>query len=549
MTPPPLLLTLAVAVFGVACTIPKTDDENTDLPTDSDSDVETDTEPTDDTDGPTDDTDVDPTDDTDVDPTDVTDVDPTDVDPTDVDPTDISDTGFSPIDPALACGSTTEVLLADGTSGLVKCEDGAIDREASPNVPLPTDLKLCGGDEDSFSCKSDLDCTAGPNGVCTHEEFFSPWDTGAGPTTSCGCTYACQDDADCAAGEACLPGGVDPNGPAVATCVPADCTTSADCLSGYCGLSSYSNGCGYEFRFECRTEDDLCHGDAECPSGQCAVESFGPNADIWTCPWENCAIGRPIRGEEGELLADLTDRADWCDAPSLADDDTLTADPLVVGQWWADVAAHEHASVASFSRFSLQLMGLGAPPELLRLSLEAASDEIRHATAAYAIASSLLGRSVGPAALPVDRAVPAWDAATILREVIVEGCIGETLAAAEATASLERVIDPAIRAALSAVAVEETRHAALAWKTVRWLLAHDPSLRAAAVAALHQAIGDAGGVVPGLDGAEALGVLSSAARTHVRREALLTVVAPLATALFQAPADITGWTVAAVAQA
>ena len=50
---------------------------------------------------------------------------------------------------------------------------------------------------------------------------------------------------------------------------------------------------------------------------------------------------------------------------------------LALGAWWAEIAALEHASVASFARFTLQLLSLGAPPELLADVGQASADEIR----------------------------------------------------------------------------------------------------------------------------------------------------------------------------
>jgi hypothetical protein len=46
---------------------------------------------------------------------------------------------------------------------------------------------------------------------------------------------------------------------------------------------------------------------------------------------------------------------------------------------WQQQALGEHASIASFNAFSLQLMVNGAPPSLLRAASKAADDEVRHA--------------------------------------------------------------------------------------------------------------------------------------------------------------------------
>jgi hypothetical protein len=46
---------------------------------------------------------------------------------------------------------------------------------------------------------------------------------------------------------------------------------------------------------------------------------------------------------------------------------------------WQQQALGEHASIASFNAFSLQLMVNAAPPSLLRAASKAADDEVRHA--------------------------------------------------------------------------------------------------------------------------------------------------------------------------
>lgn len=69
--------------------------------------------------------------------------------------------------------------------------------------------------------------------------------------------------------------------------------------------------------------------------------------------------------------------------------------------FWTRVGLMEHASVAAFSRFSLQLMALGAPSDLLQKSHEAAADEIRHARDAFALAGHYAGRPVGPGVMPM----------------------------------------------------------------------------------------------------------------------------------------------------
>ena len=154
------------------------------------------------------------------------------------------------------------------------------------------------------------------------------------------------------------------------------------------------------------------------------------------------------------------------------------------GQGALPVAALEHASVASFARFTLELLALGAPPDLLAAAQQAGLDEVEHARLAYALASRFAGRPLGPgplctADLALDRPLAAFVTA-----LVHEGCIGETLGAAEAELLAEHA-DPGLATLLRRIATDETGHAALAWQTLRWLHdRHGEVVRQAARAAL-----------------------------------------------------------------
>jgi hypothetical protein len=144
---------------------------------------------------------------------------------------------------------------------------------------------------------------------------------------------------------------------------------------------------------------------------------------------------------------------------------------------WLRAAAAEHASVAAFSRLSLELMRLGAPPELLADVHDAARDEIRHAQAAYTLASAYAGTDLGPGALPLpDRLPLASSVEALARDVAAEGCRDETLAALLAAEAAASATDPAVRQVLDEVARDEARHAALSWRILQWCLAEAPEV-------------------------------------------------------------------------
>ncbi|HET9955312.1 MAG TPA: hypothetical protein VFQ61_12445 [Polyangiaceae bacterium] len=134
---------------------------------------------------------------------------------------------------------------------------------------------------------------------------------------------------------------------------------------------------------------------------------------------------------------------------------------------WSNAARFEHASIASFSRFSLELMAVGAPPEFLVGAHRAALDEIRHAELSFALASVYAGKALGPAALPMDRVnFGPYELASIVEHTVEEGCVMETLAALEAQAALERAEPKAVQHVLSVVTRDEQAHATLAFRFV-----------------------------------------------------------------------------------
>src|SRR6185503_716009 len=101
----------------------------------------------------------------------------------------------------------------------------------------------------------------------------------------------------------------------------------------------------------------------------------------------------------------------------------------------------EHASIASFARFVLVLLAVGAPADLVAGAQQALADEVEHARACFSLASRFAETPLGPAPLRIDGALEAPTLARAAADAVVEGCIGETLAAAQAAAQLEVAVD------------------------------------------------------------------------------------------------------------
>jgi hypothetical protein len=125
-------------------------------------------------------------------------------------------------------------------------------------------------------CATDADCTELPHGFCQvgYSDGF-PY---------CECSYGCTTDAECGAGKICLCGG------AIGKCVPATCTSDADCASGLC--ASYNDysidyNCGMT-RFACQSLADECASHLDCPGeGLLCLYQNGRRV----CGDEDCVIG------------------------------------------------------------------------------------------------------------------------------------------------------------------------------------------------------------------------------------------------------------------
>lgn len=138
---------------------------------------------------------------------------------------------------------------------------------------------------------------------------------------------------------------------------------------------------------------------------------------------------------------------------------------------WLTAALDEHASIGSFARFSLHLLGVGAPPTLLEAAHRAGIDEIEHARLCFRLASAYAGEPLGPGPLPVGGDLLGdVDLVSMAVATALEGCVEETLAAIEAQYAAGVATEPAVRHYLEVIAADEGRHAELAWATVRWAL-------------------------------------------------------------------------------
>ncbi len=180
-------------------------------------------------------------------------------------------------------------------------------------------------------------------------------------------------------------------------------------------------------------------------------------------------IGRPLRASDGSWITSTAIASSaWREEKNVASEvDDVRA------EFWANGGRLEHASVAEFSRVALALLALGAPPDLIAEAHCAALDEIDHAKTCFELASRFAGRDIGPGALDVSRASSDISIASLVRDALHDGCLGESAAALELYEMARAETDDAIAHAIDKMAVDEERHASLAWRIVDFAMSRD----------------------------------------------------------------------------
>lgn len=141
---------------------------------------------------------------------------------------------------------------------------------------------------------------------------------------------------------------------------------------------------------------------------------------------------------------------------------------------WTDAALDAHRAVATYARFALQLMSLGAPPQLLHGCSQAMQEEVAHAQACFSLARRYATAEVGPAPVPMSTLSSDNDVTAIVLEVVQRGCIAEAVSALSAREALEHCQDPAAREVLLRHHSAKAQQAQLAWRFVAWALRGAP---------------------------------------------------------------------------
>ncbi|TPV92410.1 MAG: ferritin-like domain-containing protein [Myxococcales bacterium FL481] len=201
--------------------------------------------------------------------------------------------------------------------------------------------------------------------------------------------------------------------------------------------------------------------------------------DLCCYHWFEYCSGRALVADGGALVSTLVD-ADALDGwasfelppPEPWEDHLDERTRRALAQAWARDALHEHASIASFARATMELIAVGAPADLVAATQRAGLDEVVHTRACLALARRYGGAAQRPAALP-PLSPRASELTRLASDTFLEACLGETIAALRAQRQLNACESAAACRVLALIAEDEAEHAAVGWATLRWAMAQD----------------------------------------------------------------------------
>jgi hypothetical protein len=139
--------------------------------------------------------------------------------------------------------------------------------------------------------------------------------------------------------------------------------------------------------------------------------------------------------------------------------------------------------VPAFLQLAAELLAHDAPLSLVERALDAACDEVRHASACAAMASRLLGYHVWPT-LPELRSRPTPSLVRLAVESWLDGCLGEGAAAKRAARDALAAGEGRTRGVWARIAEDESRHAELGWDILGWTVARAGSAARDAIGAV-----------------------------------------------------------------
>lgn len=381
--------------------------------------------------------------------------------------------GAGGTDPGPRKPTCTMPKVSDYDPNIVECAEGYSYRKSAGTCAVDPELAkqqraLPGGESTDCSMDGSV-CDAFPFGYCN-----------ATPPIPPSCMQGCAGDEDCGSGFKCRCVGTN-----VGRCVNDACDSDADCEDGYhCTAEGFS--CGGPVTYRCQTAKDECFSDGDC--GDQLQRACMDQGDGHRACAARPACGRPFLVQAEARVAPLQADSRWGKLPSCAPrlDNLSVFERAEQADHWTRMGQMEHASIAAFARFNLQLLSLGAPADLVEACNSALIDETNHARLCFGLASAYAGRAIGPGPLDIAMSLEQASLLDVVDLVLAEGCFGETSAALEALELLETSQDPAIQQAYRQIAADEQRHAELAFRFVAWALERQPTVAERIEAALRE---------------------------------------------------------------
>ncbi len=308
----------------------------------------------------------------------------------------------------------------------------------------------------SLATTSVAGCGAGDDGATRDADASAPSADAGVDATLANVDAAPPVDAgrDASCDPVLLDGADDGNGCEYFESLACGLGSDASSLDCFLYLPECATVCGNAFGYPCLVLG--CGSDGAIPSGPLTIE---------------CTTGKVSCPDAGRRPAGLVDARR-----------PITTSAL--GAWLAEVAWLEGASVRAFRRLAEELASMNAPRALVRCASRSARDETRHARVMTRLART---RGATPPVVRVKRA-RARSREAFAIENAVEGCVREAFGALVATWQAEHAPDADVARAMRRIAIDETRHAALAWSIARWLA---PTLDTDTRARISQAMRDA----------------------------------------------------------
>lgn len=211
---------------------------------------------------------------------------------------------------------------------------------------------------------------------------------------------------------------------------------------------------------------------------------------VHTAAYVPSYMGRRHRKGRKLFAPETEPGADWVGAPGNAESVLAVPDEVrgSLAAEWRDNGKKEHASVAAFAQLTLDLMAVGAPPELVTASQSDAMDEVRHAAACFAIARDLDGRAESPSPFPDARTRKVLFTLSrpvaltqIAIDALADGVLNEGIASRLLAQLAKKCELPTMAVTLREMAADESRHAAHSWDIVAWCLDNGGSMVASAL--------------------------------------------------------------------